>query len=249
VENTRPALGFFRGISVKKLGLSILPALMLGAASALVSTGAAADMVTLAYTGTVQGTDTDGYFGSAGTTLNTTFTASYVFDTNNVSPGFTLSNGQIDLIQGGSGYPALTPAVSAALTINGQTFTTNGSYFSELLSRNIATAGYFQSYSEVDPTSTTSIFYNYIDTNDPSAPILTSLTTPFTYSVQANANYIVSNQGLFQIGSDYLALFSNTVTLTDSVPEPSTWAMMILGFAGIGFMAYRKRKNGLAFRA
>ena len=27
-----------------------------------------------------------------------------------------------------------------------------------------------------------------------------------------------------------------------AVPEPSTWAMMILGFAGIGFMAYRRRK-------
>jgi hypothetical protein len=26
-----------------------------------------------------------------------------------------------------------------------------------------------------------------------------------------------------------------------SVPEPSTWAMMILGFAGIGFMAYRRK--------
>jgi hypothetical protein len=23
-------------------------------------------------------------------------------------------------------------------------------------------------------------------------------------------------------------------------PEPSTWAMMILGFAGVGFMAYRQ---------
>ena len=26
-----------------------------------------------------------------------------------------------------------------------------------------------------------------------------------------------------------------------SVPEPSTWAMMILGFAGVGFMAYRRK--------
>jgi hypothetical protein len=34
-----------------------------------------------------------------------------------------------------------------------------------------------------------------------------------------------------------------------AVPEPSTWAMMILGFAGIGFMTYRKRKNGLAIAA
>jgi hypothetical protein len=34
-----------------------------------------------------------------------------------------------------------------------------------------------------------------------------------------------------------------------SVPEPSTWAMMILGFAGVGFMAYRRKQNGPAFRA
>jgi hypothetical protein len=31
------------------------------------------------------------------------------------------------------------------------------------------------------------------------------------------------------------------------VPEPSTWAMMILGFFGIGFMAYRRKQNGTAF--
>jgi hypothetical protein len=34
---------------------------------------------------------------------------------------------------------------------------------------------------------------------------------------------------------------------TSSVPEPSTWAMMILGFVGVGFMAYR-RKGQAAFR-
>ena len=32
-----------------------------------------------------------------------------------------------------------------------------------------------------------------------------------------------------------------------AVPEPSTWAMMILGFVGIGFMAYR-RKSQTHFR-
>ena len=32
-----------------------------------------------------------------------------------------------------------------------------------------------------------------------------------------------------------------------AVPEPATWALMILGFAGIGFTAYR-RKNQTAFR-
>ncbi|MDN3275912.1 PEPxxWA-CTERM sorting domain-containing protein [Frankia sp. RB7] len=30
-----------------------------------------------------------------------------------------------------------------------------------------------------------------------------------------------------------------------SVPEPSTWAMMILGFFGVGFVAYRRQGQGL----
>ena len=37
-------------------------------------------------------------------------------------------------------------------------------------------------------------------------------------------------------------------TLTAAVPEPSTWAMMILGFCGVGFMAYRRKSNAAAFR-
>ena len=46
-------------------------------------------------------------------------------------------------------------------------------------------------------------------------------------------------------GSNTTFDFENTVS---AVPEPSTWAMMILGFAGVGFMAYR-RKDRLALRA
>jgi streptogramin lyase len=34
-------------------------------------------------------------------------------------------------------------------------------------------------------------------------------------------------------------------SFTGGVPEPSTWAMMILGFAGIGAMTYRRRKNAM----
>jgi hypothetical protein len=33
------------------------------------------------------------------------------------------------------------------------------------------------------------------------------------------------------------------ITISTAVPEPSTWAMMILGFAGVGFMAYRRRNH------
>lgn len=38
------------------------------------------------------------------------------------------------------------------------------------------------------------------------------------------------------------------ITFANGVPEPSTWAMMILGFVGIGFMAYRRKQNGPALR-
>jgi hypothetical protein len=33
-----------------------------------------------------------------------------------------------------------------------------------------------------------------------------------------------------------------------TVPEPGTWAMMILGFMGVGFMAYRRKQTGSALR-
>jgi hypothetical protein len=36
-----------------------------------------------------------------------------------------------------------------------------------------------------------------------------------------------------------------TISSVADVPEPSTWAMMILGFAGIGAMTYRRRKQTL----
>jgi PEP-CTERM motif len=36
-------------------------------------------------------------------------------------------------------------------------------------------------------------------------------------------------------------------SVTSAVPEPSTWAMLILGFAGVGFVSYR-RKSRPAFR-
>jgi hypothetical protein len=44
------------------------------------------------------------------------------------------------------------------------------------------------------------------------------------------------------------SISSVTLTVEDNVaavPEPSTWAMMILGFAGIGLIACRRRNNAM----
>jgi hypothetical protein len=40
-------------------------------------------------------------------------------------------------------------------------------------------------------------------------------------------------------------IFTGTMTAITAVPEPSTWVMMILGFAGVGFLAYRRRRQAL----
>lgn len=36
-------------------------------------------------------------------------------------------------------------------------------------------------------------------------------------------------------------------SFTTAVPEPSTWAMMVLGFLGVGFMAYRRNNRSFRF--
>jgi hypothetical protein len=51
----------------------------------------------------------------------------------------------------------------------------------------------------------------------------------------------------FQTTSSGGIWFAQTTTITASaitiVPESSTWAMMLLGFAGLGFAGYRSRKR------
>lgn len=59
----------------------------------------------------------------------------------------------------------------------------------------------------------------------------------------------VNNRGQYDsdgYGFTYSISYDYTpTTVAGAVPEPSTWAMLTLGFAGVGFMAYR-RKDKLA---
>jgi hypothetical protein len=47
--------------------------------------------------------------------------------------------------------------------------------------------------------------------------------------------------------SAHQSFVDGSPSLTTPVPEPSTWAMMMLGFCGVGFLAYR-RKSKPSFR-
>jgi PEP-CTERM motif len=48
---------------------------------------------------------------------------------------------------------------------------------------------------------------------------------------------------------DAVSVTGAGVQVQAAVPEPSTWAMMLLGFAGVGFMAYRRRTGITAIRS
>jgi hypothetical protein len=62
---------------------------------------------------------------------------------------------------------------------------------------------------------------------------------PGTYDVTGT---VVQNAAGFTSGGAAAELVAT------AVPEPSTWAMMILGFCGLGFMACRRKQSGPALR-
>jgi hypothetical protein len=54
--------------------------------------------------------------------------------------------------------------------------------------------------------------------------------------------------GYINIGDNNVTGQTPFIPQVGAVPEPSTWAMMILGFAGVGFMAYRRRNTNAIVR-
>lgn len=90
-----------------------------------------------------------------------------------------------------------------------------------------------------------------------------NILSPSSDPVLTNTGLVFSGAGL-PSGSQYFNIFSNgadtyiyfnnydafptssgnvtfSVAEIAAVPEPATWAMMILGFFGVGFMAYRRK--------
>lgn len=60
--------------------------------------------------------------------------------------------------------------------------------------------------------------------------------TSFIAGLEAGLAYVNIHDATFPAGEIRGQLIA-------SVPEPSTWAMMILGFAGVGFIVYRRKSK------
>jgi hypothetical protein len=72
--------------------------------------------------------------------------------------------------------------------------------------------------------------------------LIAPTSVPF-FAFAENGNY--AGPGCFVCGSNP-GFQDVALELSAAVPEPATWAMMILGFVGVGFMAYRRKQNGAA---
>jgi hypothetical protein len=59
-------------------------------------------------------------------------------------------------------------------------------------------------------------------------------------------NTVAGGQGEWSSGSIDYVRFYNGIAPPVATPEVSTWAMLILGFAGIGFVGYRGRRLSAA---
>jgi hypothetical protein len=108
----------------------------------------------------------------------------------------------------------------------------------------VSAAGGFVNYSPfylVDDSLPATVVSVY----SPTHVLLESTTLSFLTGDATNSGQFVGFVDVGPIGS--LTLSDNyvgLVGLTLPAPESSTWAMMLIGFAGLGFAGYRKAKTG-----
>jgi PEP-CTERM motif len=63
--------------------------------------------------------------------------------------------------------------------------------------------------------------------------------------IQLQVQHVNPNPTVFNSSAGDVGAYDNISAIASAVPEPSTWAMMILGFFGIGAMTYRRRKSAM----
>jgi hypothetical protein len=188
---------------------------LIGGAMAVIGLSSGADAETVTY---------DLTFNSGGQQVGSAvLTLQNITSTATVEIGNFGTNGAI---VNASDYVSLTGS------INGATFSVPLGNFTGSATQNGEAGGITIVNGQV-----TNIFSYFND------PAFTSASNEFlTFDNSTNNSTHPPAPLAFELGA-----ISGTVSVSDpvvaAVPEPSTWAMMILGFCGLSFMAYRRKKN------
>jgi hypothetical protein len=200
---------------------------------------AEAETVQVTYTGTITiSQDLDGIFGAPAASLSGDFVkVVYLFNTS--ANGFTLSSATQNYVYGGTLFGNDSPALGATVEVNHHVAQIGGSQYGIINGTNNS-AYSFQSH-ESDGSDTS---YVYSSVTAAPGALPASITTPFSYPVVSGDNAV----GYFEISSQTFGGFVPATVAVSVVPEPSTWAMTILGFAGFAVMAARRKSNAAAAR-
>ena len=166
-------------------------------------------------------------------------------------PGWNVTNGSIDYIggywQAGHGSRSIDLSGNAPGTIAAQTINTvNGQLYSGsfMLSGNpdsgpsLKTLGF-----SIDGVES-QYFYDTAAHGTTRADMQWT-TVSFSF-IGTGTTTDLQFRSLTGDGNAYGPALDN-VSVT-AVPEASTWAMLVLGFAGVGFMAYRRKSSGQGLR-
>jgi hypothetical protein len=239
---------------LSRIKLQLLAAAVSMVAVGAMSSGARADLVTVdvyIYNGAINGNHTN---ADAATSTYAAANASktYEFTYSNGAAASALSNIQWD----NTGSSLNTGGSFLGSLINDATFTTGTK--SDFINQNLSVAqdfttaffkisgfvsGLINAGSAINhDDGTTLIIGSDTQVNSPQeTSVITSqfLSTPASYSGALFDLYYVEGNG----NPAVLQVNLNSPNLATDVPEPSTWAMMILGFFGVGFMAYRRKST------
>jgi PEP-CTERM motif len=207
-----------------------------------------AEIITYTYTGTVaSGFDVTGDFGAANTSLTgDPFTLVFSYDPNK---GTLHATGGVVYQNGGTGTYASygTNPISAILKIGAGGASTNFTGLGNDYGDN-GLAFY-------NSMAVESIQYASTSSNDGQHVKYVKMVggaEGLNFDAPTNVVLIENAQGQFQDSIcnnsacssptlDYANLDATKLVAVSGVPEPSTWAMMVLGFAVVGFVAHRRR--------
>ncbi len=110
----------------------------------------------------------------------------------------------------------------------------------------ILTSGSITSWMVQNSTTPSNIFWLFMSTFGSGGSNGIGPFGDFVVSTNADfVNNVISGAVKEELGPTR-GNWSLASSVVSSVPEPSTWAMMLIGFAGIGFMAYRRSRKALA---
>lgn len=201
------------------------------------------------YTGTVYyGTDVTGVFGPPNSALDgDPFTIVFVFDPALTTPSgfsYTFSGANANVTYG---YYGWSPAIKATITINGHSFTFPGSYLGEMSSCNANPCPVGPGPGIYDGAADT---YDALDAGAYGTDLPVQITGSYHQTFGAGdspfGGIVISDValGFGECGTSayQVCAYLLPTSVTAGVPETSTWTLALLGFAGLGVAAFRRRR-------